>query len=150
MLKNKFFSYLTVLGMSLFLSGNAFSASQTFDAVLSFPTLSLTDAAGTKVTRAVVSFQGQEYPVTITGLAVGGATGIDVSITGDAYGLNQLTDVEGSFQSELVEDDSAQASSHTLWLESDKGVRIYLQTDNPAVSLATGGDRIEVRGSPNP
>jgi hypothetical protein len=144
-MKNRYRKRFTGAAIALQLSSSAFSAPQQAPAGgLAFTPIPLTDGAGAPLEQAVLTYQGQNYAVSFSGLGLGGAVGVTVTVTGAVYGVSQLADLEGDFVSELAAETTADASLPDLWLYKDGGVSIHLQTDSPDVALATGGDAVTV------
>ena len=145
MIKNKRLNQLACIVAALLISSGASSAPPSKpDGVIAFSPLDLTDDGGAKVKQAVFTYQGQAYEVKLHGLGVGGAKGNGVRVTGEVYGLKNVTDLEGAYETELAQDTRGTVSSETLWLYSERGVSIHLKTNNPQLSLAAGGDAVTV------
>jgi hypothetical protein len=145
MLKNKSFMQLAFAASVMLISSGVLSAPPaTPDGVINFSPLDLTDDAGAKVKQSVFTYQGQAYEVQLDGLGVGGAKGNGVKVMGEVYGLKNVTDLEDIYVTDLAQDTRGTVSSETLWLYSRRGVSIYLQTNNPQLSLAAGGNAVTV------
>ena len=145
MMRNRYLKQLIGAAVALLISGGVFSAPPTPAGVIAFSPIYLKESAGAKLAQAMFSYQGQTYEVTLDGLGVGGAVAINVTVTGEVYGLNNVADLAGIFVTELADDPAPAASSEDLWLFKDGGVSIRLQTDNPEVAIAPGGDAVTVR-----
>ncbi len=145
MIKNKHLNQFSCIVAALLISSGASSAPPAKpDAVIHFSPLDLTDDGGAKVKQAVFTYQGQAYEVKLHGLGVGGAKGKGVKVTGEVYGLKNVTDLEDIYVTDLSQDTRGTVSSETLSLYSRRGVSIHLQTNNPQLSLAAGGDAVTV------
>jgi hypothetical protein len=143
MVKNRYLTHF-VLAATLLLGSGALNAAQTLAGVIAFAPLFLKDSAGAKLEKAVFTYQGQAYQINLNGLGVGGASGIEVKVTGEVYGLVSVTDLEDTFVTDLGQDAQEEASSEDLWLYSARGVGIRLQIDNPDAAIAPGGDAVTV------
>ena len=141
-MKSKLLRQFTVAVLALLVGGAALGAPQNADGVMVFAPLDVTDNAGVKVKQGVLTYQGQNYVVRLDGLSVGGILANGVTVTGEVYGLNNVNDLEDTYNTELAQSDAV--SSQTLWLYSNRGIRIHLQTDNPDLSIASGGDKATV------
>jgi hypothetical protein len=145
MLKHRYLQPLIGATLALLVSGGAFSATSAPIGQMAFPAILLTDSGGAPLSQAVLTAAGQPYDVTVNGLGVGGAKGLKVTVTGEVYGLNNLTDLEGAFVTELADAPPTVVSSDDLWLYSESGVSICLHTGNPAITLASGSDTVMVQ-----
>ena len=144
MIKDKYLARFAFAAAALLISSGVLSAPPTKpDGVITFSPLDLTDDSGAKVKQSVFTYQGQAYEVRVHGLGVGGATGKGVKVTGDVYGLKNVTDLEGEYTTELARDTTGKASKESLWLYKGD-VSILLQTNNPKLLLAAGGDMVTV------
>lgn len=142
MMKNRYLTQF-VLAAALLLGSGALNAAQTLAGVIDFSPLFLKDSAGAKLEKAVFTYQGQAYEINLNGLGVGGASGIEVKVTGEVYGLASMTDLEDTFVTDLGQA-QGEISSEDLWLYSPRGVSIRLQIDNPEAAIAPGGDAVTV------
>ena len=144
MIKDKYLTRIAFAAAALLISSGVLSAPPTKpDGVITFSPLDLTDDSGAKVKQSVFTYQSQAYEVKLDGLGVGGAKGNGVKVTGEVYGLKNVTDLEGEYTTELAQDKMGKASKESLWLYKG-GVSIHIQPNNPKLSLATGGDTVTV------
>lgn len=51
-------------------------------------------------------------------------------------------DLEDIYVTAPADPSETDVSSDDLWIQSDRGVRIRLRTDNPNVAIAPGGDEV--------
>jgi hypothetical protein len=142
MMKNRYLVQF-VLAATLLLGSGALNAAQTLSGVIAFAPLYLKDSAGAKLEKAVLTYQNQAYEINLNGLGAGGASGIEVKVTGEVYGLANVTDLEDTFETDLGQA-QGEVSSEDLWLYSARGVSIRLQIDNPEAAIAQGGDAVTV------
>jgi hypothetical protein len=113
--------------------------------LLAFAPVQLKDSGGGPLEQGVLTYQGKGYDVQLNGIGVGGAKGVKANVTGEVYGLNQVTDLEGPFVTELADAPPTEVSSDDLWLYSERGVSIRLHTDNPQITIASGSDIVMVQ-----
>ena len=139
------FAHVIAAALALAIGAAAHSAPPASSGTLAFTPVTLSDSGGAPIERAVVAFQNKDYEITLNGLGVGGAKGVKVAVSGEVYGLNRVEDLEGVFVSELADAPPKEVSSDDLWLYSERGVSLRLHTDNPAITLATGGDTVTVQ-----
>jgi len=137
-------SRLTGAALAL-LIGTGVYAAPPVAGLLAFAPVQLKDNGGGPLEQGVLTYQGQGYDVQLNGIGVGGAKGVKANVTGEVYGLNQVTDLEGPFVTELADAPPNEVSSDDLWLYSERGVRIRLHTDNPQITIASGGDIVMVQ-----
>ena len=134
----------TGAALALLIAANASGGSQITVGQLAFEPIPLKEAAGAKLERAILTYGDETYEVKVNGLGIGGATAVTVTVTGDVHGLTDLMDLEGIYVTALADPWVTDVSSDDLWIESDRGVRIRLRTDNPDVAIAPGGDEVRL------
>ncbi|WP_295388461.1 hypothetical protein [uncultured Thiodictyon sp.] len=144
MLNKRVIKQLSGAALALLISAGAYGAPAA-TALLAFPTITLTDSGGAPLDQAILTTGQQSYDVMVNGLGVGGAKGLKVTVTGEVYGLANLTDLEGPFVTELADAPPTVVSSDDLWLYSERGVSILLHSGNPGVKLAAGSDTVMVQ-----
>ena len=137
-----------VIATALLMGQPALSAPPTNEDVIVFSPLDLVDYSGKKVSNGLFTHQGQTYAVVLDGMSIGGAIAKGVTVTGTVTGLTNLTDLADTYLTQLAVTD--QVSSPSVWLKSNAGVQIQLQTDNPEVSVAAGGDSVALQFAPGP
>jgi len=144
----KFLNTLVIAAVALLMGQPALSAPPAGEDVIVFSPLDLADYSGKKVSNGLFTHQGQTYAVILDGMSIGGAIAKGVTVTGIVTGLTNLTDLADTYLTQLAVTD--QVSSPSVWLKSNGGVQIQLQTDNPEVSVAAGGDSVTVQFAPGP
>jgi hypothetical protein len=107
---------------------------------IEFIPLHLKESSGAKLEQAVLTYAGQSYEVRVNGLGVGGDLGVVVTVSGEIHGLSDLADLQDLFYA----DPAGDLRSDELWLHSDAGVSIRLQTDAPEVAVAPGGEAVSL------
>ena len=145
MLRNRTIKQVTSAALALLISGVAISAASPPTSLIAFAPLQLQDSGGAPLGQAILTYQNQNYEVTLNGLGVGGAKGIKVTVAGEVYGLSKVADLEGDYVSELSAAPATEVSNDTLWLYSERGVSLHLHTDTSAATIATGGDKVLVQ-----
>ena len=145
MMRNRYLTQLTGAALALLISAGASSAPPSTVGLIAFSPLTLADGGGAPLGQAILTYQDQSYDVLLNGLGVGGAKGVQVTVTGEVYGLNNVTDLEGVYVTELADAPPTEVSSADLWLYSAGGASIHLHTDNPQVTIASGSDTVMVQ-----
>jgi hypothetical protein len=135
----------TGAALALLIAAGASGASPSAVGQLAFEPIHIKEASGAKLERAILTYGDEAYEVRVNGLGIGGAAGVTVTVTGDVHGLTDLMDLEGIFVTALADPSETDVSTDDLWMESDRGVRIRLRTDNPDVAIAPGGDEVSLR-----
>lgn len=143
-MKTKLFIPLLFALITLGMHKVSYAEPQTLTATIEFPAIDVLEDAGAKVKTATLKFQNKSYPITFDGLSVGGAKGVQVTLSADVYNLNTLNELPNNYVNELTQDNSNLASSDSLWLYSNKGISINLHTNNPQLSLASGGESVSI------
>lgn len=134
----------TGAALALLIAATASGASQSGVGQLAFEPIRLKEASGAKLERAILTYGDEAYEVRLNGLGIGGAAGVTVTVTGEVRGLSNLMDLEDIYVTALADPSETDASSDDLWIQSDRGVRIRLRTDNPNVAIAPGGDEVKL------
>ncbi len=143
MMRSKQMSSWAGVGLALLIATGAHAVPPPAG-VIDFTPVRLSTPEGAKLDNAILSYQGKAYEVRMNGVGVGGVVGVDVTVSGEVYGLNDLADIEGVFVTEPVDGEVAEGSGSDLWLYSERGVSLRLQTDNESVGIAPGGDAVSV------
>ena len=139
-MKNTFLSQIACALIAIAINTAAYADSQPLSATIEFDPINVVDDAGAKINNAILTYQGTKYLINFDGLSVGGTKGVQVLVTAEVYGLNNLNNFANNYANELIQDNSDVASSNSLWIINDQGVAINLHTNNPDLSLASGGD----------
>ena len=132
---------LLALALAFMIGSSASAQSAGEVAVLEFNPIRLTDGSGAKLEEAILRIGDQAYEVRVHGLGIGGATRVVAQARGEIQGLNRLTDLEDLFHADPAHDLDAQ----DLWLHSDAGVSIRLESGHPDLVIVPGGDAVSLR-----
>ena len=144
----KLFNTSIIAVMALLMGHPALGAPPVGEDIIVFSPLDLSDYSGKKVSNGLFTHQGQTYAVILDGMSIGGAIAKGVIVTGTVTGLTDLTDLADTYLTQLAVTD--QVSSPSLWIKSNGGVQIQLQTNHPEVSVAAGGDSVTLQFAPEP
>ncbi|MEI7995945.1 MAG: hypothetical protein WCH01_13695 [Methylococcaceae bacterium] len=143
-MKIKLFSQILFALIVLSIHNVSHAAPQALSATMEFQPINLINDAGAEVKNATLIFQNKSYSIQFDGLSVGGAKGVQVTLTAEVYDLNNINAFADKYVNELSQDNSDVASTDSLWIYSKQGVRINLHTNNPELSLASGGESVSV------
>ena len=143
-MKNTFLSQIACALMTLAINTATYADSQPLSATIEFDPINVVEDAGAKINNAILTYQGTKYLINFDGLSVGGTKGVEVILTAEVYGLNNLNNFANNYVNELTQDNSDAASSNSLWIINDQGIAINIHTNNPDLSLASGGDAVPV------
>jgi hypothetical protein len=134
----------TGAALALLIAATASGASQIAVGQLALEPIGLKEASGAKLERAILNDGDEAYEVRVNGLGIGGAAGVTVTVTAEVRGLTNLMDLEDIDVTALADPSETDVSSDDLWIQSDRGVRIRLRTDNPNVAIAPGGEEVRL------
>ncbi|QVL50932.1 MAG: hypothetical protein KFB96_11320 [Thiocapsa sp.] len=126
-------------------SGVAGAAPPATVGLIAFSPVTIPDSGGAALEQAVLTLGETSYEVTFSGLGVGGAKGVAVTVTGEVYGLSNPNALEGVYVTELASAPPTEVSSDDLWLDSARGVSLLLHTDTSAAAIAAGSDTVLVQ-----
>jgi hypothetical protein len=99
--------------------------------------------AGASSGDGVLSYQGQEYPFTLTAVGGGGSAAESISATGQVYNLSALEDFPGKYTSHR-KGITVGKGGFTALLKSDRGVQIYLEGEATGVGSSMGMSSVEI------
>jgi hypothetical protein len=99
--------------------------------------------AGASSGDGVLSYQGQEYPFTLTAVGGGGSAAESISATGQVYNLSALEDFPGKYTSRR-KGITVGKGGFTALLKSDRGVQIYLEGEATGVGSSMGMSSVTI------
>ena len=99
--------------------------------------------AGASSGDGVLSYQGQEYPFTLTAVGGGGSAAESISATGQVYNLSSLEDFPGKYTSQR-KGITVGKGEFTALLKSDRGVQIYLEGEATGVGSSMGMSSVTI------
>jgi hypothetical protein len=116
------------------------------DATLELTSKSIAIGIGYSWGSGNLKFQGQEYPVSVSGLAVGGVGFKEASAFGKVYNLKTLADFDGTY-SGVGAGGTLGGGAEAMRIKNAKGVLIvlYTRTEGLSLSLASGGAKLEIK-----
>jgi hypothetical protein len=87
--------------------------------------------------KGILTFNGQDYPFTITGLGAGGTGVQKMSATGKVYNMNSLSDFPGTYQGISKGLTLIEGRLHAK-LTNGNGVVMYIAGETEGLASATG------------
>jgi hypothetical protein len=93
--------------------------------------------------EGTLSYQGQEHPFTISALGGGGSGAMSISATGQVYNLASLQEFPGKYTSRR-KGITVGKGEFTALLESDRGVKIYLEGETTGMGSSMGMSSVEI------
>jgi hypothetical protein len=94
--------------------------------------------------NGVLTYQGQSYPFSVSGLGIGGIGASSISARGDVYNLTDLTQFPGAYAQGRYGFVVGTASGGDLWLKNENGVVMHLLAKREGLMLSLGGDAVVV------
>ncbi|MBB4304341.1 lipid-binding SYLF domain-containing protein [Rhodobium orientis] len=97
--------------------------------------------------NGVLSYRGQQYPLSVAGMSVGLTIGAaEADLVGDVYNLRRVSDIEGIYTA-IESSMTAGGGEGEMRLKNSNGVEIFLHGKQAGIeaSLATSGVQISLR-----
>ena len=89
-----------------------------------------------------LTYEGQSYPIRVSGLGIGGIGVSRLTAWGDVYGLRRLDDLAGVYVQVRRGWALGDQSGGILWLSNVKGVTMKLSTHRRGLQLTLGADGV--------
>jgi hypothetical protein len=99
--------------------------------------------AGAASGEGTLSYQGQQYPFTLSAVGGGGSAAETISATGQVYNLNALEDFPGKYTSKR-KGITIGKGEFTALLKSDRGVQIYLEGETTGMGSSMGMSSVTI------
>ncbi|MDB5469268.1 MAG: hypothetical protein JWR84_828 [Caulobacter sp.] len=128
------------------LAGGALAQDGPPDATIEFSGGAVAAGVGYSWGSGTLTYQGQTYPLKITGLSVADIGASKYSASGEVYGLKSLADIEGAYASaELGATVAGGGSANAM--KNDKGVHIKFTTTRAGLqfTIAPKGATIKLK-----
>ena len=91
-----------------------------------------------------LTYAGRAYPISVSGLGVGGIGASHLSATGVVYGLRRPADLPGVYGQIRAGWALGDRGEGTLWLSNNKGVTMELKTHRRGLQLSLGADGVVI------
>jgi hypothetical protein len=93
--------------------------------------------------EGILTYRGQEHPFTISALGGGGSGAMSISAIGQVYNLTSLDEFPGKYTSHR-KGITVGKGEFTALLESDMGVKIYLEGETIGMGSSMGMSSVEI------
>ena len=117
---------------------------QTPSATVQFKQIQVAYLGSGSTGTGVLTYQGQSYPFTISGLGIGGIGASSIAASGVVYNLTDLTQFPGTYAQGRYGFVVGTASGGDLWLKNGNGVVMHLLAKRKGLMLSLGGDAVVV------
>lgn len=99
--------------------------------------------AGSASGNGTLSYQGQQYPFTLSAVGGGGSAALSISATGQVYNLSSLEDFPGKYTGHRS-GYTIGKGKFTALLESDRDVKIYLEGETTGMGSSMGVSSVTI------
>ena len=89
-----------------------------------------------------LTYQGRSYPISVSGLGIGGIGASRLTASGVVYGLRSRDDLAGVYSQVRSGWALGAEGRGTLWLSNNKGVTMKLNTRRRGLQLTLGADGV--------
>jgi hypothetical protein len=117
---------------------------QTPSATVEFKQIQVAYLGSGSTGTGMLTYQGQSYPFTISGLGIGGIGASSIAATGVVYNLTDLTQFPGAYAQGRYGFVVGTKSGGDLWLKNGNGVVMHLLAKRKGLMLSLGADAIVV------
>jgi hypothetical protein len=94
--------------------------------------------------NGMLSFNGNSYPFTVSGLGVGGLGASSIDADGEVYDLHDVSQFPGAYAQGRYGFVVGSLSGGDLWLKNGNGVVMHLKAKRTGLMLSLGGDAMVV------
>jgi len=133
---------LTMAALALTL-GAAVADEKTPDATLKLSAGSVAAGVGVSWGGGTLTYQGKDYPISVTGLSVGDVGATKIEASGKVYGLKKLEDFDGNYTGVAAGATVAGGGSVTS-MRNQNGVTVDLVATTQGVKFALGGGGVSM------
>ena len=117
---------------------------QSIEGMTPVGTVSMTEiiAVGGAAGKGNLNFQGQSYAFKLAGGVTGGAGASNAHVSGEVYGLNNISDFAGLYTQSTGAAGLDRSSTSDLWLRNRAGVVLHLTGTQTGMVLSLGREEI--------
>jgi hypothetical protein len=133
---------LVVLGMMLLLA-QAAHAAETPDAKVKMSAKAVSAGVGYSWGSGVLTFQGKDYPFSISGLSAGNVGAASATVSGEVFNLKNLDDFNGNYTGAGAGATVA-GGGGGMTMKNQNGVVMNLVATTKGLSLKAGVDGMKV------
>ncbi len=113
-------------------------------ATISIHQLQVAFIASGAIGGGTLTYNGRSYPISVSGLGVGGIGASQLSASGVVYGLRNRVDLAGVYAQVRAGWALGNEGEGALWLSNNKGVTMQLTTHRRGLHLAIGADGVVI------
>ena len=132
---------IIVLGLGLTV---ARAADKTPDATLALHAGSVAIGLGVSWGGGTLTYQGKDYPISVTGLSVGAVGATSVEASGKVYNLKNLSDFNGNYTAAMA-GGAVAGGGGVVTMKNQNGVMVDLVATTQGVSLALGAAGVDMK-----
>jgi hypothetical protein len=114
------------------------------DATLKLSAGSVSAGIGISWGSGTLTYQGKDYPITVSGLSVGDVGATKIEASGTIVGLKTLDDFDGNYTSVGVGATVA-GGGDVLAMTNQNGVKVHLVTTTQGLNLSIGGAGVAMK-----
>ena len=129
-----------VLGLGLTV---ARAADKTPDATLALHAGSVAIGLGVSWGGGTLTFQGKDYPISVTGLSVGAVGASSVEASGKVYNLKNLSDFNGNYTAAMA-GGAVAGGGGVVTMKNQNGVVIHLTSTTQGLSLTLAAEGMKI------
>jgi hypothetical protein len=133
---------LTVLGMMLLLAQAAHAAEKP-DATVRMTGKAVSAGVGYSWGSGVLTYQGKDYPFSVSGLSAGNIGASSATVAGEVYNLKSLDDFNGNYTSAGAGATVA-GGGGAMTMKNQNGVVMNVAGTTKGLSLKLGVDGVKV------
>ena len=133
-------------GALLFAVTLVHAAEEAPDATLKLSGGSVAVGLGVSWGSGTLTYQGKDYPISVTGISVGALGATKLEAEGRVYNLKKLEDFDGNYAAAGAEATVAEGAS-VVTMRNAKGVKVNLgaTTEGVKVTLGAGGVDMKIK-----
>jgi hypothetical protein len=132
---------IIVLGLGLTV---ARAADKTPDATLALHAGSVAIGLGVSWGGGTLTYQGKDYPISVSGLSVGAVGASSIEASGKVYNLKNLSDFNGNYTAAMA-GGAVAGGGGVVTMKNQNGVMVDLVATTQGVSLALGAAGVDMK-----
>lgn len=120
------------------------AAEETPDATLKLSGGSIAVGLGVSWGSGTLSYQGKDYPISVTGVSVGALGATKLEAEGRVYNLERLEDFDGNYAAAGAEATVAEGAS-VVTMQNAKGVKVHLGATTAGIKVTLGAGGVDMK-----
>ncbi|HEY7166884.1 MAG TPA: hypothetical protein VIB79_20125 [Candidatus Binatia bacterium] len=133
-----------ILGTLLLLALTAVHAAETPDARVKMTGKALAAGVGYSWGSGVLTYQGKDYPFSVSGLSAGNIGASSVELSGDVFNLKKVEDFNGNYTSAGAEATVAGGGT-AMAMKNQNGVVMHVSGATKGLAFKLGVDGMKVQ-----